>query len=508
MKFIDDFLNKTTMYRIVLYVLFFFFGSAVVLSLFKFLPYTPFDLISSLFIILVVSWLTNIVFSYVYDAPTNIESVYITALILFFIITPAQGGIYTEFLPLAFWASVWAMASKYIFAIGKKHIFNPAAFAVVLTAFTINQAASWWIGTPNMLPFVLLGGLLIIRKLRRADLVWSFILSAIATLIILATFKGSDISNTIFKTLKDSAFFFFLFIMVTEPLTAPTTRWLRISFGVLVGFLSAPLVHIGSVYSTPELALIVGNVFAYLVSPKEKLFLQLKDKIKIGTDTFDFIFLKDKDFSFRPGQFMEWTLKHRSPDARGNRRYFTLASSPTEPEIHLGVKFYPEPSSYKNRLLALPIGGEIIVSQKSGDFVLPTNKEQGLVFIAGGIGITPFRSMIQYLIDTNEKRDITLFYSNKTLDDISYKDVFEEARAKLGIKTIYAITDKNQVVLDPSMKIGIIDGEIIAKEVPNFMNKIFYISGPHGMVNAFESTLKSMGVPNKHIKIDFFPGFA
>lgn len=348
-NFIDNFLNKITMYRLVLYVLISFFISAFILSIFKFLPYTFVDLLVSLLIILIISWISNIIFSYVYKAPTNVESVYITALILFFIITPAQGGIYAQFLPLAFWASVWAVASKYIFAIGKKHIFNPVAFAVVLTAFTINGSASWWIGTLNMLPFVLLGGFLIVRKIRRTDLVLSFIISALITISIFATLNNSNVFNTLLVTLKDSAFFFFAFVMLTEPLTAPTTKWLRIVFGILIGFLFTPALHIGSIYSTPELALIIGNIFAYIVSPKEKLFLKLKKRIYIGTDTYDFIFQKnpeDNKFNFKPGQYMEWTLKHRDSDSRGNRRYFTLASSPTEDEIHLGVKFYPEPSSF------------------------------------------------------------------------------------------------------------------------------------------------------------------
>jgi ferredoxin-NADP reductase len=296
--------------------------------------------------------------------------------------------------------------------------------------------------------------------------------------------------------------------MLTEPLTAPTTKRLRIAFGILVGFLFAPALHIGPFYSTPELALIIGNIFAYIVSPKEKLFLKLKERKKIGTDTFNFVFQKDKNFHFQPGQYMEWTLKHRSPDTRGNRRYFTIASSPTEEEIHLGVKFYPEPSSFKNRLLALPIGEEIVAAQRSGDFVLPKKQEQGLVFIAGGIGITPFRSMIQYLLDKHEKREITLFYSNKKISDISYKEVFDKAQAELGIKTIYTITDKDEKILDVSMQNKSIDSEMIQKEVPQYLNKTFYISGPHGMVNAFENTLKSMGVHRKNIKIDFFPGFA
>lgn len=508
LNFIDNFLNRITMYRIVLYVLIFFFGSSLLLSFLKFLPYTPVDLFTSMIIILFISWISDHIFSYVYKAPTNVESIYITALILFFIITPAQGGVYREFLPLAFWASVWAVASKYIFAIGKKHIWNPAAIALVLTAFFINQSASWWIGTANMLPFVLVGGLLVVRKIRRFDLVFSFFVSALITISVITFLKGSDIPSSLIRTLKDSAFFFFAFIMLTEPQTAPHTKMLRIIYGILVGFLFTPQLHIGSIYSTPELALVVGNVFSYLVSPKEKLILKLKKINKIATDTYDFIFTNKQKFYFRPGEYMEWTLKHRSPDTRGNRRYFTIASSPTERDLHLGVKFYPEPSSFKNHLLAMPLGEEIIAGGRAGNFFLPRNREKSLVFIAGGIGITPFRSMIQYLLDRKEKRLITLLYSNKTVDDIAYRDVFDRAQFELGIKTIYNITSENEKNLGKSMRIGPINAESIEKEIPDFLNKIFYISGPHGMVNAFEATLKSMGVHSRNIKIDFFPGFA
>jgi ferredoxin-NADP reductase len=506
LTFIDNFLNKITMYRLVLYVLMVFFVASVVLSIFKFLPYTPVDLISSALIILFISWIFDLLFSYVHKAPTNVESVYITALILFFIISPAQGSIYTQFLPLAFWASVWAVASKYIFAINKKHIWNPVAIAVVITAFSINQSASWWIGTASMLPVVLVGGLLVVRKIRRADLVLSFLITAVATISIVALTRNADIPTTLLRTVKDSAFFFFAFIMLTEPLTAPPTRYLRIMYGGLIGFLFTPALHIGNIYSTPELALVIGNMFAYIVSPKEKLILKLKEKIKIANDTFDFVFHLEQKFSFKPGEYMEWTLKHRSPDTRGNRRYFTLASSPTENEIRLGVKFYPEPSSFKNRLLALPKDGEIVASSRAGDFTLPTNTKQELVFIAGGIGITPFRSMIQYLLDKKEKRPVTLFYSNKTISDIAYKNIFDRAQRELGIKTIYAITNTNERI-DNTMYRGFIDADLIKKEIPDYLNKVFYISGPHGMVDAFKKTLKAMGIHNKNIKIDFFPGF-
>ena len=205
---------------------------------------------------------------------------------------------------------------------------------------------------------------------------------------------------------------------------------------------------------------------------------------------------------------MEWTLKHSDVDSRGNRRYFTLASSPTEKDVRLGVKFYPEPSSFKNKLLAMSTGEEIIASQQAGDFVLPKDKNQGLVFIAGGIGITPFRSMIHYLLDIGEKRSITMLYSNKTVQDVAYKEVFDRAENELGIKTIYSITTNTESPIPPPFLLGQISSELIVREIPDYKNRIFYISGPHGMVTAFQDILKLMGVKNKNIKVDFFPGFA
>lgn len=513
LNIVDNFLNKTTMYRVVLYVLFFFFGAALILSICKFLPFSPLALIVSFFIILIVSDIINRIFAYLYNAPTNVESVYITALIIFFLINPPQlnAGIFSEFLPLICWASLFATASKYILAIGRKHIFNPVAISMVILAFILHSSANWWVGTVYMLPFVLVGGFLIVRKTQRLDLVLSFIISALGTMAVMALWNGEQISSifsNIMLVLKDSAFLFFTFIMVTEPLTSPTTRKLRIAFGVLVGFLFMPTLHIGPYYSTPELALVIGNIFAYIVSPKEKLFLKLKERIQVSTDTFEFIFHKNQKFNFRPGQYMEWTLKHQNPDTRGNRRYFTLASSPTEEDIRLGVKFYEEPSSFKKKLLELPAGGEIVAAQRSGDFILPKDTAKELVFIAGGIGITPFRSMIQYLLDTGEKRQITLLYSNKKVSDIAYKQILDRAEKELGIKTIYAITDEGELLNGSSMHAGFIDAELIGKEVPDYANKTFYISGPHGMVKAFEKTLKSMNVPKRNIKIDFFPGFA
>lgn len=504
MKPIDNFLDKITMYRLVLYLLIFFVGVAAVLSFFGLLPFSPLSLIFSALFFVSLAWLLNDFSARFLNAPTNSESVYISALILSLIITPIRSF---HDLSFFFWATVWTVASKFIFAIKKKHLFNPVAFAVALTAITLNRPASWWIGTLPMLPFVLTGGFLIVRKIRRFGLVLGFIGTAVVVSFLLGLLAGTDLITLLKEELLYSPLFFFATIMLTEPLTTPPTQELRFAYGGLVGVLFSPQVHLGSFYASPEIALLVGNLFSYLVSPKEKLFLKLKQKIQISPDTWDFIFSLDKKFNYAPGQYMEWTLSHPRPDSRGERRYFTLASSPAENELRLGVKIADPSSSYKTTLMALDGSKEIVASQLAGDFTLPEDISQKLVFVAGGIGITPYRSMIKHLLDTRQPRPIILISSNKKASDIIYTDVFDRAQNELGVKVVQTLTDKDSLPADWRGRIGRIDEALIVEEVPDFRQRTFYLSGPHSLVTAFEEVLKSMGVKRSKIKTDYFPGF-
>jgi len=507
LNIIDRFLNNITMYRLVLYYLVALFVVALVLGFFDVLPYTPLALCYSVLVMIAVSWLTNWLFARVFKAETNIESVYITAFLLVLIMAPITPSQIDQFPALA-WIAVWAMASKYMFAIMKKHLFNPAAFAVALSAVFLGQSANWWVGgNIPMLAFVVLGGLLVVRKMRRADLVMSFFVGALVS-VSLSVLPDGDPLVSIKMALLHAPVFFFAFAMLTEPLTTPPTRLLRVAYGLFVGLLFAPSIHIGSVYSTPELALLVGNIFSYAVSPKEKYRLRLKEIITLATDTFDYVFTPDRPLNFRPGQYIELTLAHKHPDARGNRRYLTIASSPTELEMHFGVKFYPASSSFKKAFAALPTGGELMAGQLAGDFTLPENPKQKLAFIAGGIGVTPFRSMVKYLLDTKDNRTVTLFYSNKTIDEIAYKDIFDQAEKELGMKTVYTLSEKEKAPPDWKGYTGFLNKEMLIAETPDYLERTFYLSGPHGMVAAFEKTLHEMGVQQKHIHIDFFPGYA
>ena len=504
MKFVDRQLNKITMYRLVLYILIAYLLAAFILCMTGSLSYDPFALLLSIAILLAVCAVVNWSFGKVFNVPTNVESVYISALILALIISPIKSLNDLWFLV---WAAVLAMASKYIVAYRGKHLFNPIALAVALTYYTLNQSASWWIGSGPMLPFVLVGGFLLVRKMRRFGLVLSFVVAVAVTTLLTSPFTSSNYFTTMQKLLLYSPFLFLASVILTEPLTTPPTQKLQMVYGALVGVLFTPQIHFGTFYITPELAILTGNLFSYIVSPKETLVLKFREKNRLTPDIYEFTFAPERKLAFTPGQYMEWTLGCAGPDSRGNRRFFTLASAPTEHNLKIGIKFPENSSSYKTALLTMKRDTPIVATGLGGDFVLPKNPRQKLVFIAGGIGITPFRSMIKYLLDIRQRRPIVLFYSVKTVAEIAYKDIFDQAVRELGIKVIYAVTDPSNIPAAWTGKIGRISVEQLKAEVPDYRRSEFYISGPDAMVDGFKDSLSQLGIKGSQIKTDYFAGF-
>jgi ferredoxin-NADP reductase len=501
---IDSFLNTITMYRLVLYGLLFLVIQAALLSAVGILPFNPVFMIFSLLILFVSCYLTNQVWGKLLQVSINVESATITALILFFLFDPFSN---IKGIPVLILAGVISMSSKYLLAIQKKHIFNPAGIAAVILGLTSFGGATWWIGSSVMIPTTAVIGLLIVRKIRRFHLLFSFMAPAIFMILLMGVLAHLKLLDILTQIVTSWPILFFGTIMLTEPLTTPLTMRLRMGYGVLVGILFGAQFHVGPVYSTPEVALVLGNIFSYLVTPKIKQSLRLIRKNKLSPDLYEFIFETEKRLPFTAGQYLEWTLGHAQPDSRGNRRYFTIASSPTESDIRLSIKVFPDSSSYKKKLLMMNAGEKIMVDQLSGDFVLPKDQSQKVVFIAGGIGITPFRSMIQYVIDKKEQRNIVLFFANKNADDIIYQDTFLRAQSAFGMKTVYTLSSDGKIPKNWNRHVGRIDSELIKKEVPDFADRMYYLSGPHAMVTAYADILSSMGIKKEKIMIDFFPGF-
>lgn len=500
---LDRFLNSITIYKVVLYGLMLLVTYSFILAFSGVISHGGFAYARLMFTLVAVCYITDTVFAKLFRVPVNAESWIITALILYFIMFPAVG--LGDAVTAAF-AGFIAIASKYFITINKRHIFNPVAIgalAVGATAFFKGTMPAieyyfnsgnviWWVGTPIMLPAVLVVGLLITRKIRKFSMLGAFLVGAAITTLLLE--PSGTTSNMMMQTVMSWPLIFFGTVMLTEPFTMPPHRRSQIIFGLMVGLLFSARYHIGPLYSTPELALVIGNLFAYAVGMKRRLMLVLKEKRLISKNTYEFSFIPDAPFNFIPGQYLEWTLPGKSSDIRGNRRYFTVASSPTENEVKLGVKFYQPSSTFKADLLGLPEGYVIAAGQRGGDFTMPKDTSKKLVFIAGGIGVTPFRSMIKYLIDKNEKRDIILIYSVKTEDEIAYKDIFEEGKKAFGLKIVYMVGDFLTV-------------DTVAKEILDRKERAFYLSGPNAMVENYRKLLISMGIRRGNIKTDYFPGF-
>jgi ferredoxin-NADP reductase len=215
-----------------------------------------------------------------------------------------------------------------------------------------------------------------------------------------------------------------------------------------------------------------------------------------------FFFKPEKPLYYTAGQFIELTLPHDDPDERGIKRWFTLSSSPSEEYLSITTKFVTNGSgsSFKKALRTLDPGDTLNMSDPMGDFVLPKYIQTPLIFVAGGIGITPFHSMLSWLADTNEERDIKLLYGVNSEEDIVFQQTFERAKQHATI-----------IVNEPSAawggERGIITAEkILGLEQPRD-DTLIYVSGPEPMVQGLERDLKAAGIPGRQLVLDFFENY-
>lgn len=491
MKFLDSWLNKITMYALVQYGLLMVIAYAVLLGLIGQLPYNGWAIIISATILAATCRLLNLLLSKLWLATPSVESATITGFILTLIIVPPKE--WQDYLILVLIASV-AMVSKYVLAVRRQHIFNPAAIALVIIGLLGSGKAIWWVATPVLLPATAILGALVARKLQRVGFAASCLAAALVIMMGVVLVQGNFDQSVITSAILSWPLVFFVTIMVTEPATTPTTKRWRYVYAIVVGGLFASQLRLGPIATTPEVALVGGNLLSFAVSRRRRVRLTLKQTNSIAANTQEFVFEPDRPMTFAAGQYLEWALPHHRPDQRGSRRYFTIASSPTESELRIGIKLGPgRMSSFKTALAGLKPGQWLTAAHAAGDFILPADQSTKLVWIAGGIGVTPYRSMAKYLVDTKQRRDIHLIYLASTAEAFAYRDVFDQASKHSGITVHYLLT-----ALTP---------EQLEKIVPDWRERQYLISGPSGLVRVMRQALRIGGIQATSIKVDDFPGF-
>ncbi len=210
------------------------------------------------------------------------------------------------------------------------------------------------------------------------------------------------------------------------------------------------------------------------------MILRVKEKKTETKDVFSLVFEKPNGFNFYPGQYLDYELD-------GDTRAFTISASPTEDFLMLSTKKGTTP--FKKALAKLKAGDEVKTSHPAGTFIL--DESSPAVFIAGGIGITPFRSMIKYAFDQKLKTPITLIYSNSD-NNFPFKEQLENWKQHLP---------KLNIIYHNST----INGYLTHLPVDPLF--IYYLAGSHSFVNDMEKILKQLGVDETNIRYDRFDGY-
>ncbi|HEX5370172.1 MAG TPA: FAD-dependent oxidoreductase [Dehalococcoidia bacterium] len=224
------------------------------------------------------------------------------------------------------------------------------------------------------------------------------------------------------------------------------------------------------------------------------MYLQLLEKKQELEDVTSFIFEPETPLDCRAGQYLHYVLHHLPTDDRGSDRWFTNSAAPFENNIRITTRFNEKGSSFKKVLRELEVGGWIEISVIEGEFTLEEPEKQ-YVFLAGGIGITPYRSIIAQLAHEKKPINITLIYANRDGNIVFKEELDGIARDNPNFKIHYLIAPE------------FIDETRIRELAPDLSTNLFYISGPEPMVEALSGTLKKMGIDESHIKEDSFPGY-
>lgn len=218
------------------------------------------------------------------------------------------------------------------------------------------------------------------------------------------------------------------------------------------------------------------------------------------TDQVDSYYLEpSSEVSYKPGDFIYLNLPlMKYSDIKGNIRHFSLSSSPTEGQI-LRISVKQGVSGFKKTLASLRIGNIVEVEGPIGVYPWPYESEnQGHVFIAGGIGVTPFRSRLKFNLDTSDKEPLTLLYSNSNLETMLFKDEIENFSKNMESFQFLPISSQSD---------GRIDKKLLSKLVDSNKSAVFWLTGPVGFVTNIEAILYKLGVDPDRLKTEKFTGY-
>jgi ferredoxin-NADP reductase len=488
------------MYRLVLFLLAALTAVSFVLSATGVLFFTPLELLATAATAVFVSWLANRLVAPLFRVKPHDESAIITGLLLFFIMKP--GVVVGDLAAVAVAAAVAAL-SKYLLAVRGRHVFNPAAIGAFVATLTGLGVSYWWVGSGALFWFVLAAGLVLVWRLRKTAMAALFLVAVGAVMVPMLVSTGMEVPDALATPLLSTAAVFFAAFMLTEPLTLAPSRWQQLGIAVVTGLLFALPYHLGPVFSSPELALLVGNLIAFALGQRRGVDLLVRDGRWVGGTTYELSFEATAPVRYRAGQYLELHVPHAKGDRKGFRRTFSLVSAPSDGRtVRVAFRAGDAVSSAKRALLALAPGDRVRATLVAGDFVLPSDPSRKLALVAAGIGITPFVSHLREEGAAGRHRDVVLVYAVSDPGDIVYADELVSAGVRVlvssraepsGLPAGWAWTGPERL-----------DGDVLRAAVPDLAEREVLVSGPPALVADLRRRLRGGA---RRVRTDAFSGY-
>jgi ferredoxin-NADP reductase len=234
---------------------------------------------------------------------------------------------------------------------------------------------------------------------------------------------------------------------------------------------------------------------------------RLKSREEVAEGTMAFHFEKPGGFQFKPGQSVDITLiDPPETDSEGNTRTFSVASAPHEDELLVATRM--RDTAFKRVLRTSPSNTKVKIDGPMGSFTLHNNPSKPAIFLAGGIGITPFSSILRHAATSKLAHQLYLFYSNRRPEDAAFLKVLQQLeKANSNFRFIPTMTEMAKSQREWNGEVGYINREMLMKYVADLRGPIYYVAGPPTFVTALRQTLTAAGVDEDDLRTEEFAGY-
>jgi ferredoxin-NADP reductase len=233
--------------------------------------------------------------------------------------------------------------------------------------------------------------------------------------------------------------------------------------------------------------------------------VKLQDRKQVAEGTMAFRFEKPAEFTYKPGQYCGWTLIDApETDAEGNARNFSLASAPHEGFLMIATRM--RDTAFKRTLKVMRPGAEIEIRGPMGALTLHDDAARPAVFLAGGIGVTPFRSIVLDAAYNKLPHRMFLFYSNRRPQDAPFLESLQKVENP-NCEFVGTMTEMDGSTRAWAGETGHITKEMLAKHIGDLSRPVYYIAGPPAMLKSLEQVLFNAGLNESQIKVEEFEGY-